>query len=63
MAELLLLEIRSEMGLSLSQLAKLSGISKSTLQRIEMGETSPTLDKMEKIANALGIKISDLYKE
>lgn len=40
----------------------MTGISKSTLNNIENGKTSPTLHQLELIAKALNIKISDLYE-
>lgn len=61
--EILLGQIRSEKRITLKKLAKATGISKSTLQRIEVGDTSPTLDKLNKIAKALDVKISNLYVE
>ena len=60
--ELLLWQARTNKGWGLEQLAEKSGVSKSTLQRIENGETSPTMDAMEKVAKALYVRISDLYE-
>lgn len=54
-------EIRSNKGLSLRQLERMSGISKTTLNDLEDEKRSPTLDQLEKIAIALNVKISDLY--
>lgn len=59
--EILLWQARTNKGWTLERLAEKSGVSKSTLQRIETGETSPTMDVMEKIAKALNVRISDLY--
>jgi len=44
------------------QLAKKSGISKTALDNIENGVTSPTLFQLECIAKALDVRISDLYE-
>lgn len=60
--EILLWLARTNKGWTLERLAEKSGVSKSTLQRIETGETSPTMDVMEKIAKALNVRISDLYE-
>ena len=60
--EILLWQARTNKGWTLERLAEKSGVSKSTLQRIETGETSPTMDVMEKIAKALNVRISDLYE-
>ncbi|WP_411680748.1 helix-turn-helix domain-containing protein [Clostridium thailandense] len=47
---------RGEKKLSLDNLAKLTGVSKSMLGQIERGEVNPTVSTIWKIAN--GIKIS-----
>lgn len=60
--EILLWQARTNKGWTLERLAEKSGVSKSTLQRIETGETSPTMDVMEKVAKALNTRISDLYE-
>lgn len=52
---------RTDKNLTLRQLEDLTGISKSTLNNIENGQTSPTLWQLEQIARALDVKISDLY--
>ena len=60
--KILLKDIRDKRHLTLDRLAKLSGISRATLQRIEVGRVSPTMDNMEILAQTLGITISDLYE-
>lgn len=60
--EILLWQARQDKRWTLERLERESGVSKSTLQRIESGETSPTLDSMEKIAKALNTSISSLYE-
>ncbi len=53
--------LREEQGLSLSELARRSGkISRSYLYQIESGESSPTADKLESLAKALGASVPDL---
>ena len=54
-------EIRTAKGLKLEAVAAVTGVSKSTLNNIENGKTSPTLANLEKIAKGLGCRISDLY--
>ena len=63
MVEILLWKKRKEKGLTLRQLEEVTGISKSTLGNIENQMTSPTIDEMEIIANALDCAIDDLYAE
>ena len=55
-------EIRTAKGLKLEAVAAVTGVSKSTLNSIENGKTSPTLANLEKIAKGLGCRISDLYE-
>lgn len=43
------------------QLEQMTGISKTTLNYIENGVTSPTLRQLEAIASALDVKITDLF--
>ncbi len=60
MAEIamLLCAARQEQGLSLQQLADLTGISRSALSRIESGvNNNPTLNTLLRIAKALGKEI------
>lgn len=55
-------QARVEKHLTLIQLAAMTGISKSTLNNIENGRTSPTLNQLEAIANALDVRITDLFE-
>ena len=55
-------EIRTAKGLKLEAVAAVRGVSKSTLNNIENGKTSPTLANLEKIAKGLGCRISELYE-
>lgn len=55
-------EVRTAKGLKLEAVAAMTGVSKSTLNNIENGKTSPTLAKLEKIARGLDCRINDLYK-
>ena len=61
MVKIKLWEVRTAKGLTLEAVALLTGVSKSTLNNIENGKTSPTLANLEKIARGLGCRISDLY--
>lgn len=55
-------QARIEKHLTLIQLAAMTGISKSTLNNIENGRTSPTLDQLDAIAKALNVRITDLFE-
>ena len=61
MMEVLTWQARTEKGLTLMQLSAMTGISKTTLNTIENGITSPTLDQLDAIARALNVKIIDLF--
>ena len=61
MIEILIWERRQERGMTLRQLEERSVISRSTLQRLESGQQSPTLDQLDWIADALNVSISQLY--
>ena len=54
-------EERTQKGYTLVQLEGITGISKSTLNNIENGKTSPTLSQLESIASAIGVRITDLF--
>lgn len=60
--EILLWRARTNRGWTLERLAEKSGVSIATLDRIENGKTSPTMNVMEKIAKSLNVRISDLYE-
>ena len=54
---------REKQGLSLAQLAEMSNISSSYLNRIELGERlSPGLPVIRNISNALGVPIGHLIE-
>lgn len=54
-------EARLAKGLTLQELAEKTDLSKSTIQNIESGKVSPTLDQLERIAAALDTKINALF--
>lgn len=56
-------KIREEKGLNLSELSRQAQVSKGYLSQLENGEVkSPSADILFKIAGALGVTISHLYK-
>lgn len=52
--------LRTERGLSLEQLAKLSGVSRAMLGQIELGQSAPTINVMWKICRALNLPFATL---
>lgn len=61
MVEVLTWQVRQKRGLTLRQLEELTGIGKTTLNNIENGLVSPTLNQIEAIARAMDVNMSDLY--
>ncbi len=53
-------KLREKAGLSLRQLANLSGVEFSTVHRIEQGSVSPRLATLTKLAKALKVNVRDL---
>lgn len=52
--------LRVKRGLSLERLAALSGVSRAMLSQVELGYSSPTINVMWRIANALDVPFSAL---
>ncbi len=55
--------LRKERGITLSELAKIAGISKSTLSAIESGDANPTISTLWAIADALNVPFGELLPE
>lgn len=53
--------IRREQKLTSKQLSQLSGVTQSTISEIENDNRSPQIDTLEKICNALNIKVHHLF--
>jgi len=60
--EILVKKIRQEKNMTLETLAKLSGISKGHLSKIERQEREPKLSTVIQISSALEVDIKTLYK-
>ena len=58
-------EVLKEKGVSQGKLSRMTNVSLSTIQRLSVeGSTyNVSMDVLEKIAKALGVRISDLYEE
>jgi len=52
--------LRQERALSLDELSRLAGVSKSMLSQIERAQANPTVAVVWRLANALGVPIGDL---
>ncbi len=49
-------------GLTYAQFARKTGLSDSTLQRLEMGEQNVTLKTIEQLTQRLKCKVADLFE-
>lgn len=54
---------RADRGLSLEKLAKASGVSRAMLGQIEVGQSTPTINVVWKIARALNVPFSALISQ
>ena len=53
--------IREKQGLTQEKLAELAGLHRAYIGHIERGEKNIGLKNLEKIANALGLSLKDLF--
>ncbi len=51
---------RTKKGLTQEKLAELAGRNTNSISAIERGESSATIETLERIASALGLKFEDL---
>ena len=61
--KILVWEARRRRRISLKELSQKSGISKSAINDIENNKVSPRVNTLEKIADALGMDISELMRK
>ncbi|MEM5456330.1 XRE family transcriptional regulator [Paraburkholderia phytofirmans] len=55
-------ELRQRHGLTIAQVSEQAGISRGMLSKIENAQTSTGLDVLNRIANALGVSMSTLFR-
>lgn len=53
-------EIRLKKGLTQNELGKMCHIAESTIRRYELGSLNPKIETLQKIADALGVPITEL---
>ena len=56
----MLQQLRQSQGLSLDELSRKAGVSKSMLSQIERNQANPTVAVVWRLSNALGVPLSDL---
>ena len=54
--------LRETQGLSLDELSRRAGVSKSMLSQIERAQANPTVAVVWRLANALGVPLADLLQ-
>lgn len=54
---------RKSLGLSQEKLAEKAGCDRQSINRVENAAYSPSLDRVFKLADALGMSLSDLFVE
>jgi transcriptional regulator with XRE-family HTH domain len=55
--------IRIEKKMTLDEVAKKSSLTKSFISQIELNKTSPSITSLMKLASALEIRLTDLFRE
>lgn len=55
-------DLRVERGLSQSGLAKKSGLDRKTVNRIENGRFSPSLDTLIRVCSTMSVTVSEVVK-
>lgn len=56
-------QLRTQLGMTLDELAAKSDVSRSMLSLVERGESSPTAVVLEKIATGLGVALAGLFDD
>lgn len=54
-------KMREEAGFSQTRLAELSGVDRATINKVEHGRRSPSIETLEKLAEALGAEVADFF--
>ncbi len=57
-----LIELRTSRGLSQARLAELAGVDRKTINRIENGHFSPSLDTLTRLSVVLKCRLADFLK-
>lgn len=56
-------ELRNAIGLSQEAFADKCGFARSYMSRIERGGANPSLDAVQALADALKVKVKDLFED
>jgi transcriptional regulator with XRE-family HTH domain len=55
-------EIRKEMGRTQEEISQEIGVDRTYVGKIERGERSPSLEKVERLSECLDVEIEELFK-
>ena len=58
-----LMKLRKENSLSQEELAEKLGVTRQTISKWELGQTTPDMDKLSQISNAFGVTVDELLNE
>ena len=61
--DVLIRETRNELGITQEELAKKTGISQSSISRIENGSSVPSLSTLKKIGDSIGKRVVITYED
>jgi transcriptional regulator with XRE-family HTH domain len=56
-------EIRTRLGLSQRQLARVSGVANATISQIEAGKLNPTVSLLKKVLDGIPISMSEFFSD
>ncbi len=56
-------EIRSRLGVSQRQLARVSGVANATISQIEAGKLNPTVSMLKKVLDGVPISMSEFFAD
>ena len=56
-------KLRTEKGLTQEQLANESGVQRTTITMIELGENKPSIELAKKLGEVFGITWSDFFED
>lgn len=54
-------ELRKNRGLTQEQFAELIGVEQKHVSRLELGKSLPTIERLEKITQTLGVSLRDVF--
>ena len=56
-------EIRTRLGVSQRQLARVSGVANATISQIEAGKLNPTVSMLKKVLDGVPISMSEFFAD